>query len=269
MRRFVILGHKVPVSGDFTLNDLPGSAGRLDVLCRAVGASLFVSHGIRRDTEVVLLIQNSVEIRIAGDRVRRLNPDERSTAALLQQALQQATDEELQASPGILVARSSLESTLDGLVRRGARPVVLHEDGELLDPGALPADPAFILSDHLDFTDEELRILEELPRLSLGPTALHTSQCITITHYLLDRCTEDAELDLVLCHKVWSEAKAQLIAGLLLDFDIPVNLVRQSPPTLYPVTVDGLGEVRIMVRPRDLDRARVVIGDYFEDPVEE
>src|SRR4030042_6619995 len=108
MRRFVILGHKVPVSGDFTLNDLPGSAGRLDVLCRAVGASLFVSHGIRRDTEVVLLIQDSVEIRIAGDRVRRLNPDERSTAALLQQALQQATDEELQASPGILVARSSL-----------------------------------------------------------------------------------------------------------------------------------------------------------------
>lgn len=269
MRRFVILGHKVPVSGDFTLNDLPGSAGRLDVLCRAVGASLFVSHGIRRDTEVVLLIQNSVEIRIAGDRVRRLNPDERSTAALLQQALQQATDKELQASPGILVTRSSLESTLDGLARRGAHPVVLHEDGELLDPTMLPADPAFVLSDHLNFTDEELRILEELPRLSLGPTVLHTSQCITITHYLLDRCTEDAELDLVLCHKVWSEAKAQLIAGLLLDFDIPVNLVRQSPPTLYPVTVDGLGEVRIMVRPRDLDRARAVIGDYFEDPVEE
>jgi tRNA (pseudouridine54-N1)-methyltransferase len=269
MRRFVILGHKVPISGDFTLNDLPGSAGRLDVLCRAVGASLFVSHGIRRDTEVVLLIQNSVEIRIAGDRVRRLNPDERSTAALLQQALQQAADEELQASPGIFVARSSLELTLDGLVRRGAHPVVLHEDGEPLDPAMLPADPAFVLSDHLDFTDEELRILEELPRLSLGPTVLHTSQCITITHYLLDRCAEDAELDLVLCHKVWSEAKAQLIAGLLLDFDIPVNLVRQSPPTLYPVTVDGLGEVRIMVRPRDLDRARAVIGDYFEDPVEE
>ncbi|MDD4903420.1 MAG: tRNA (pseudouridine(54)-N(1))-methyltransferase TrmY [Candidatus Bipolaricaulis sp.] len=268
MRRFLILGHKVPVSGEFTLNDLPGSAGRLDVLCRAVGASLFVSHGIRRDTEVVLLIQNSVEIRIAGDRVRHLNPDERSTAALLQQALKQAASEEVQASPGIFVSRSSLESTLDELVARGAWPVVLHEDGESFDAAALPADPAFVLSDHVEFTEEERTTLEELPRLSLGPRTLHTSQCITITHYLLDGRADEVELDLVLCHKVWSEPKAQLIVGLLLDFEIPANLVRQSPPSLYPVTVNGLGEVRIMVRPRDLERARAIIRDYFEEPVE-
>ncbi len=269
MRRFLILGHKVPVSGDFTLDDLPGSAGRLDVLCRAVAASLFVSHGIRRDVEVVLLIQNSVEIRILGDRVRNLNPDERSTAARLQQALKQAASEEVQASPGIFVSTGSLRLTLDGLAARGARPIVLHEHGDPFDAAALPADPAFVLSDHMDFTGEEWAVLEGLPRLSLGSQTLHTSQCITITHYLLDGRDEEADLDLVLCHKVWSEPKAQLIVGLLLDFEIPANLVRQSPPSLYPVTVDGLGEVRIMVRPRDLERARSIIRDYFEEPVEE
>ena len=72
----------------------------------------------------------------------------------------------------------------------------------------------------------------------------------------------------MLCHKVWGEQKAQLIAGLLEDFDIPVNLVRHSPPTLYPVALDGLAEVRLMVRPRDLQRARAIIADYFEAPVE-
>ncbi len=269
MRRFVILGHKVPVSGEFTLNDLPGSGGRLDVLCRAVGASLFVSHGIRRDVEAVLLIQDTVQIRIVGDRVRRLNPDERSTAALLQQALRQAGSEEVEASPGIFVSQRALSGALDRLDQVGAHPILLHEDGDPFDPAAMPADPAFILSDHVDFTDDELKTMDELPRASLGPKTLHTSQCITIVHYLLDRDAEDSNQDLVVCHKVWSEAKAQLISGLLLDFGIPANLVRQSPPSVYPVTVDGLGEVRIMVRPRDLERARAIIGDYFEDPVSE
>ena len=87
MRRFLILGHKAPVTPEFHLNDLPGAAGRLDVLCRAIGASLFLSHGIRRDTEVMLLLQNTVRIRISGQYVKRLNPDERSTAALIRRAL--------------------------------------------------------------------------------------------------------------------------------------------------------------------------------------
>lgn len=239
----------------------------MDVLCRAVGAAFFLSHGIRRDVETVLSIQDAVQIRLIGDRVRYLNPDERSTAALLQQALRRAEPEEVESSPGIFVAAGSFRDTLDRLYQIGAHPVLLHEEGEPVDTAAVPADPVFILSDHLDFGEDELETTADLPRISLGPTALHTSQCITIVHYLLDRDAEAVEDDLVLCHKVWGEAKAQLISGLLLDFGIPSNLVRQSPPSVYPVTVDGLGEVRIMVRSRDLARARAVIGDYFEEPV--
>lgn len=269
MRRFLILGHKVPVSGEFTLNDLPGSAGRLDVLCRAVGASLFVSHGIRRDTEAILLIQDAIQIRIVGERVRRLNPDERSTAALLQQALQKAGSEEIESSPGIFASQATLSQALDRLYQLESHPILLHEEGTPASSFVMPRDPAFILSDHVEFTDDELSALEELPRVSLGATALHTSQCIAIVHYLLDQRDEDSQAELVLCHKVWGEPKAQLIVGLLEDFEIPVNLVRHSPPSLYPVAIDGLGEVRLMVRPRDLKRARAIITDYFEEPVEE
>ena len=74
--------------------------------------------------------------------------------------------------------------------------------------------------------------------------------------------------ELVVCHKVWGEPKALLIKGLLEDFGIPVNLVRQVPPSVYPMTVDGLAEVRLMVRPSDLARAREIITDYFEAPEE-
>ena len=269
MRRFLILGHNVPVHPDFHLNDLPGGAGRIDVLCRAIGASLFLSHGIRRDVETILLLQNSVRIRIDGDRVKRLNPDERSTAALIRRALGALADEEVESTPGIFVSRCSLSEVIDGLVEQGASPIVLDEAGLPFESSTVPRDPAFVLSDHTDFAEEEERLLADLPRASLGPAPLHTSHAITIAHYLLDRQSEDLNENLVLAHKVWAEPKAQLIKGLLEDFAIPVNLVMHAPPSVYPMAVDGLAEVRIMVRSRDLRKAQQIITDYFEQPCEE
>ncbi len=265
MRRFVLLAHKAPIVPDFTLNDLPGSAGRIDVLCRAIGAAFFLSHDLRRDVEVALLLQDQVQIRLVGDRLKRLNPDERSTAALIKHALEKLDEEEVQSTPGIFVSRRTLPEMLDRLYQLGAHPIVLHEDGSPIEPASIPDDPAFFLSDHQDFSASDEEELADLPRISLGEKALHASQCITIVHYLLDRQQED-EGDLVLCHKAWGEPKAQLIKGLLADFNIPVNMVTQVPSSVLPMTVDGLSEVRIMVRPRDLERARQIIADYFQQP---
>jgi len=383
MRRFLILGHSAPIEPDFHLNDLPGGAGRLDVLCRAVGASLLVSHGIRTDVQTILLLRNQVRIRIDGRHVKRLNPDERSTAALIRKALSAVADtdvasgngvvreapgprignsgafeeastgsavpgpvdptdpregaigsagafsagsavpgpvdptdpregaigsagafsagsavpgpvdpadpregaigspgafsagsavsgparhKETQSTPGIHVSRCTLETALDDLLATGASPIVLHENGTSADSFGFPSDPAFILSDHSDYTEEEQRMLADLPRVSLGPRPLHTSQAITIAHYLLDRRAEDVNEDLALAHKVWGEPQAQMIKGLLEDFGIPANLVTHATPSVYPLVLDGLAEVRIMVRSRDLEQARQVIADYFEAP---
>lgn len=272
MRRFLILGHKAAIEPDFTLNDLPGAAGRLDVLCRAIGASLFLSHGIRRDVEVSLLLQDSVHIRISGEHVKRLNPDERSTAALIKHALQALADAsetlEVRSTPGITAAHRSLSDVLDTFLDQGASPIVLHEEGEPAESFSFPDNPAFILSDHTEFTEADQISLAAYPRISLGDTALHTSQAITITHYLLDQQSDERNADLVLAHKVWGEPKARLIISLLEDFDIPVNRLMHAPPSLYPMALDGLAEVRIMVRPRDLARAQQIIADYFETPVE-
>ena len=273
MRRFLILGHKAAIEPDFTLNDLPGAAGRLDVLCRAIGATLFLSHDIRRDVETNLLLQDSVHIRISGELVKRLNPDERSTAALIKHALKAlddaSSDEEVQSTPGIFVAQRSLSDVIDGFLRENAEPVVLHEEGEPAETYSFPGNPAFILSDHTEFTETDQVLLADFPRISLGAKALHTSQAITITHYLLDQREQDLSADLVLAHKVWGEPKAQLIITLLEDFDIPVNRMMHVPPSLYPMALDGLAEVRIMVHARDLARARRIIADYFEEPCEE
>ena len=274
MRRFVILSHTGPITPEFSLNDLPGGAGRLDVICRAIGAAFFLSHDLRRDVEVTVLIRDSIQIRIVGAEVRHLNPDERSTAALIKHALeklQESNDgarDEVRSTPGIYVGRADLAGVLDRLYQHGARPIVLHEEGAPIESFTVPRDPAFFLSDHLDFTPEEEATLAELPRVPLGKVPLHASQCITIVHHYLDRREEEDMEELVVCHKVWGEPKALLIKGLLEDFGIPVNLVRQVPPSVYPMTVDGLAEVRLMVRPSDLARAREIIADYFEAPEE-
>ena len=53
-RWFAIIGHRAPSSGSLNLNDLAGSGGRMDVLARAVNSALFISHGIREDSHVLL-----------------------------------------------------------------------------------------------------------------------------------------------------------------------------------------------------------------------
>ena len=273
MRRFLVLGHKAVIEPDFTLNDLPGAAGRIDVLCRAIGASLFLSHDIRRDVEIGLLLQDSVHVRISGEHVKRLNPDERSTAALIKHALKALADApeggEVRSTPGISIARRSLSDVLDTFLDVNATPIVLHEEGEPAEAFSFPENPVFILSDHTEFTETDQVQLADFLRISLGAKALHTSQAITITHYLLDQREQDSDADLVLVHKVWGEPKASLIISLLEDFDIPVNRMMHAPPSVLPMALDGMAEVRMMVHPRDEARARRIIADYFETPVEE
>ncbi len=75
-RRFAIIGHLAPSSGKLNLNDLAGGSGRMDVLVRAVNAALFVSHGIRRDTDITL---DGISIHVLdaeGDALETLEDNE-------------------------------------------------------------------------------------------------------------------------------------------------------------------------------------------------
>ncbi len=188
MRTFILLGHRAPLTPDFSLNDLPGSAGRLDILCRCITAAFCLSHGIRRDVTVYLVLQNQLVIRLEGARLKHLNPDERSTGALLQKALrahQEHPEGEIESTAGIFISKGTL-STLLQLVRAQLPIYILHEQGRPIRETELPQDIGFILSDHCDFQPDEEALLKDYPQLSLGPLALHADHCIVITHNELD-----------------------------------------------------------------------------------
>ena len=186
MRTFSVVGHLAPTGDGFTLDDLPGSGGRMDILCRCVHAALSVSHGIRRDAGIHLILLGPPsppkDLLLEGSAVRSLSPDERSTAALLRKALVLPVGEAFrESSPGILVRRGGLS----GLIAEGGY-AVLSESGR--DMRTLPDLPrAFLLSDHLDFTAEEEEALSGLPRISVGPGVLHADHAITVLQNELDR----------------------------------------------------------------------------------
>ncbi|MCD5417906.1 tRNA (pseudouridine(54)-N(1))-methyltransferase TrmY [Candidatus Bipolaricaulota bacterium] len=186
MRRFIIIGHRATISPDFILNDLAGNAGRLDVLCRCLSSAFFLSHDLRRDVEVYLILQDQVVLRIVGSQLRRMNPDERNIAGLIRAALKKLEERERMSTPGIFISPGSLKTVVDQLTEQGTQLIVLHEKGDPLRDSALPDEAAFFLSDHLEFTAAEQHLLQNIPRVSLGPLPLHANHCITIVHNELD-----------------------------------------------------------------------------------
>lgn len=186
MTTFAIVGHLARTDGEFSLNDLPGSGGRMDVLCRCVNTALFLSHDLRRDVDCYLVLCGEPAapktVRFSGNAVRSLSPDERSAGALIKKALNIPTGSEFrEAAPGVSVRKG-------GLLRLMTEHsfAVLDETGSDVRTAEKIPD-AFILSDHLNFTKEEESMLTLCSRYSVGPTCLHADHTITVLHNELDR----------------------------------------------------------------------------------
>lgn len=194
MRRFVLLGQKASTSPLFTLDDIPGTTGRLDVLLRCMGAALLVSHGLRRDTLVYLVLYGGGgeprTIRVDGRVASYLRPDERTMAGRIRAMLATKAegdgfDAERQ---GMAVADGGLEVVLRDL--GVATSYVLEEDGADVRSEALElASPVFFVGDHLGFDPavrEQVHAAGARP-LSVGPLSLHADDAIALVQNELDR----------------------------------------------------------------------------------
>jgi hypothetical protein len=60
-------------------------------------------------------------------------------------------------------------------------------------------------------------------------------------------------------YRAAGEMEAQVIKGLLESYGIPCFLKGDAARTIYGLTVDGLGEVKIMVRESMTEQARKLI----------
>ncbi len=188
MKDFLIIGHKA-VTSPFSLNDIAGGAGRMDILCRCVNASLFLSHSLRRDVRVFLLLKGGTPsklIRFEGAKVKYLNPDERSAASLIKKALEKkAQSYWIESTPGVSIRKGNLKDILDEINKK---IIYLREDGKDI-RGRRFDNPLFLLGDHHGLSEEEEKMVREYQHeiVSVGPLSLHADHCIVLLHNEMDR----------------------------------------------------------------------------------
>ena len=191
MRSFVVIGQTATAGPDFRLDDLPSSSGRLDVLLRCVRAAFLVSHGLRGDVRIYLVLRGGPlaprVLRIDSNTARFVRPDERSLALLVQKTLAGAPPELastfVEIRPGVALARGDLDCVLADL--GSAALYLLQEQApDLRDESATGAlgQAAFFLGDHLGFAEADLARLAAAgaTAISIGPVSLHTDDVIAV-----------------------------------------------------------------------------------------
>ena len=203
-KNFIIIGHRARTDALFSLDDLPGTGGRWDGLARCVSASILLSHGVRKDTSVHLVLEGPPDppkiISVSGGRAKYMNPDERSMVAYLRRGLDTPLPKRalmsVNVSPGVFVTRGGLADVMDLVFTRG---FVLDENGNsacdlpFWRDTAMKGEPlAFYLSDDTDLMEEERSLLKGKGStfISLGPKVLHAYQAIVLMHSILDRAEQ-------------------------------------------------------------------------------
>ena len=197
MRRFAVVGHRAMSKGKLPLNDLTGAGGRMDVLVRALMAGLLTSHGLRRNTVVVLHLMGGPgpprRSKFDGSELKGLHADERSIAGTIGKVIATPLPPIGHWQPitaGITHSGGDLRLTLREW--NDAPTVVLDADAPRLwsESAVLPSSSApneapmnFILSD-----DQPLGDLEGVDVLqrSLGTQWLQGHMAVAIVHFLLD-----------------------------------------------------------------------------------
>ena len=186
MREFVLYARKAVTSTDFSLDDLPGSGGRMDLVARCVCNALWLSHDLRRDACIHVVACGAPNppliISFYGSLLRAVSPDERSIASWIKKAPEGK-------NPGIRVRKLSFQQLIAELAADGRFFYIVHEKGRDISELHLREDAVFILGDHLGLPLKEEKFVARFPheKLSLGSTSYLASQCITILNYELDR----------------------------------------------------------------------------------
>ncbi len=193
MKNFVIIGHKA-ATVPFPLTDLAGATGRMDILCRCVNAALFLSHDLRRDVRVYLVLKGEPAppklVCFDGSSVRYLSPDERSAASLIKKALEKNvqgfwTD----STPGVCIRKGDFG---DLLAELNKKVLYLREDGKDMRQKKFDEnfnDVLFVLGDHMGLTDDEEKLIDGYDHeiICVGPLSLHADHCIVLLHNEMDR----------------------------------------------------------------------------------
>ncbi len=66
----------------------------------------------------------------------------------------------------------------------------------------------------------------------------------------------------VIIARAWTDSEASVIKSLLESYSIPCHYASEMPHRIYPVSVEGLGEIRIFVPAVFAEEASQILADH-------
>ena len=160
-------------------------AGRLDIVYECIVASLFLSHGIRKNVTFHAVLNGPpsppLHIEIRGETLYDVRTDVDTWQHILKKAISGKSH------PGIAISKTSFEALLKAKAE-ASRVYVLEEGGKDIAQTELPDNSVFVLGDHVGLPKKaEVFALRFGEKISLGKQPYLAASCITILNYLLDR----------------------------------------------------------------------------------
>ena len=160
-------------------------AGRLDIVYECVVASLFLSHGLRKNVVFHAILNGPpnppLHIEINGARLYDVRTDVGTWQRILKKMISGKTH------PGIATNKTSFEALLKAKAETKCI-YVLEENGKDITEAEFPTNAVFVLGDHVGLPKKtETFTLRYGEKISLGKQPYLAASCITILNYLLDR----------------------------------------------------------------------------------
>lgn len=182
LREFLLFSRQGHTDPNFSsLHD----AGRLDIAHECIVASLFLSHGLRRDVTFHAILNGPpnppLHIKIDGEKLYDVRTSMETWREIFKKVLSGKQH------PGINKDRTGFETLLKAKAETNSI-YVLEEGGEDLAEVEICDNPLFVLGDHVGLPKKaEDFALRFGRKISLGKTPYLAASCITIINYSLDK----------------------------------------------------------------------------------
>jgi len=160
-------------------------AGRLDIVHECIVASLFLSHGLRRNVTFHAILNGPTKpplhLQIDGAELFDVRTDIDTWHGILKKTLGGKTH------PGITLAKTGFETFLKSKAETN-HIYVLEEGGKNIAETEIDASPLFVLGDYVGLPKKaEAFALRFGEKISLGKQPYLAASCVTALNYLLDR----------------------------------------------------------------------------------
>ncbi len=198
MKEFLLYSRKGVTSSDFNIKDLPGSGGRMDLICRSIISALWLSNEMRKDTRINICLNGPpdppLSLRFDGAKLKKVSPDERNVATWLKKSLKYndlADDSWMETHDGIYISKLDFEGVLEKINKD--RLYLLQKEGRDIREVKIQDDSNFILGDNIGLPENIVKKCEKLEakKISLGPRNYFSSHSITLVHNEIDRAEKN------------------------------------------------------------------------------